>query len=459
MDGYVELVRRRLEDRTANILSNLDALPEAQLRFTMRIFGDCLDEETAGKMFAGYSEHMSEEELRDFAKRFVPAYTDYAIAELEEKKRDGERFEPPFLTQEEYQEMSAREKWPRIAERLDRVPPLRLRREIARAAMLFRPYMLSDPGFNEGVLEFSLYYELLDRMRLQPEARLREAAAEIARGIARAVEAGVAEEGERLLREVRAAAAAVAGLTADPETLLGPPMEKYPRQVPPEYRFRELRNRLAALPLKELRLSAMVHIDLLTAAETRRIVSPFFAKYPSFLEMPAKGLRELILAVAEAAEERSLLSFVERYGSGRMAMTEPVDHDVWKVMPGEERVALLRRDNERMDSAMMARHLARFLLSETERDLMDTGRQVALLTDPGFVALHGGILGRLGGKDEGESVRRLYEEVTLRAARMAELRGAEREVAYRGIRELIRGEAGFPATAESRSAAGTENQS
>lgn len=447
MNGYVDLVRRRLEDRTANILSNLDDLPEAQLRFTMRIFGDCLDEEAAKAMFAGYSEHMAEGELREFARSFVPAYTGYAIAELEEKKRDGELFEPPFLTQEEYQEMSVREKWPRIAERLDRVPPLRLRREIARAAMLFRPYMLSDPGFNEGVLEFSLYYELLDRMRLQPEARLREAASEIARGIARAVEAGAEEEGGRLLREVRAAAGAVAGLTADPGTLVGPPMEKYPRQAPPEYRFRELRNALAPMSLKDLRLSAMVHIDLLTAAETRRIVSPFLERYPSFLEMPSKGLRELIIAIAEAAGERSLLSFVERFGSGRMAMTKPVDHDVWKLMPEEERVVLLRRDNERMDSAMMARHLARFLLSETERDLSDAGRQIALLADPEFVALHGRILAGMGGKDEGESVRRLYDAVTLKAARTAGLRGAEREEAYRGIREMIRGEACDPASA------------
>jgi hypothetical protein len=425
----------------------------------MRIFGDCIDEETAGSLFAGYSEHLSEEELRNFARTFVPAYTEYAIAELEEKKKEGERFEPPFLTREEYQEMTVREKWPRIAERPDRVAPDQLCREIARAAMLFRPYMLSDPGFNEGVLEFSLYYELLDRMRLQPEARLREAAEEIARGIARAAEAGASEEGEPLLRQVRAAAGAVAGLTADPETLLGPPMEKWPRQVPPEYRFRELRNRLAALPLKELRLSAMVQIDLLTAAEARRIVSPFLARYPSFFEMPAKGLRELIIAIAEAAEERSLLSFVERYGSGRMALTEPVDHDVWKVMPGEERVALLRRDNERMDSAMMARHLARFLLSGSERDLSDAERQIALLSDPGYVSLHGAILSRLGGKDEGEVLRRLYDAVTLQAVRMAGLRGAEREDAYRGILETIRGAAGFPAAAAPRSAGGTDNQS
>jgi hypothetical protein len=447
VNSYVELVRRRLEDRTANLLENLETLPEAQLRFTMRIFGDCVDEETAKELFAGYSEHLSEGELRNFAEAFVPAYAAYAIAELEEKKKDGERFEPPFLTQEEYQEMSVREKWPRIADRIDLVSPAQLRREIARAALLFRPYMLSDPGFNEGVLEFALYYDLIDRMRLQPEARLREAASEIAQAIARAVEAGATAEGELRLKEVRGMAGAVAGLTADTETLVGPPMEKVPRQVPPEYAFRDLRNALAVMSLKDLRISAMVHIDLLTAAETRRIVVPFVEKFPSFFDIPSKGLRELILAIAEFAGDRSLLFFVERFGSGRLAMTTPVEHDVWKLMPVEERVALLRRDNERMDSAMMARHLARFLLSEGERDLSDAGKQIALLTDPGFVGLHGGILARLGEGDEGKRIRDLYDAVTIRSAGMAGLRGAERETAYREVRELIRAGAGIPAAA------------
>ncbi|HEX2709970.1 MAG TPA: hypothetical protein VHM68_03875, partial [Candidatus Deferrimicrobium sp.] len=78
MKSYVELVRRRLEDRGNNIVGNLERFMEPQLRFTMRIFGDCLDEETRGRMFSGYSEHLAEQELRAFAADFVPAYTAYA---------------------------------------------------------------------------------------------------------------------------------------------------------------------------------------------------------------------------------------------------------------------------------------------------------------------------------------------------------------------------------------------
>jgi len=442
--SYVELVRRRLEDRGNKILGNLDRYDAPQLRFTMRIFGDCLDEETRGRMFAGYSEHLTEQELREFARNFVPAYTEYAIAELEEKKKDGERYEPPFLTQEEYQEMAVREKWPRIAERLADVTLHQLRREVARVALLFRPYLLSDTGFNEGVLEFSLYHDLLARLRAVSEARLREAAREIAPRIAKAVEEKSVEAGEALLREIRTLAGAVAGLPADPETLLGPPMEKYPREVPPEFRTRELKNTLATMSLKDLRLTALVHIDLLTAEETRRIVLPFLSKYPSFYEMPSRALRDLILAVAEGVDDRAITYFIERYGTGRMAMTKPVEYLVWKLMPEEERIALLRRDNDRMDAAMMSRHLARFHLSESEQVLSDAGRQIALLTDARFVAGHGEILKRLGA--EGERIKKLYDSVTIFSVRMAGQRGEEREATYRAIRERIADAAGIPAT-------------
>jgi hypothetical protein len=443
VNSYVELVRQRLQDRATNILGNLDRFMEPQLRFTMRIFGDCLDDETRGKMFQGYSEHMTEQELRKFAGDFVPEYTGYAVAELEEKKRDGERFDPPFLTQEEYQEMSVREKWPRIAACLPDVPSLQLRREIARAAMLFRSYMAGDPGFNEGVLEFSLYFDLLERLRPVPDAWLRKTAGEIAARIGAAVEAGETEEGERILREVRAMAGAAAGLPADPETLLAPPMEKYPREVPPEYRMRELRKTLSTMTLKDLRLSAMVHLDLLTVEETRRIVAPFFEKHPSFFEMPSKGLRELIVAIAEAVDDRVIIWFIERYGTGRMAMTKPVDYIVWKLMPEEERAATLRADNEPMDSAMMARHLARFLLSETEKDLSDAGVQIALLTDPRYIGGHGEILKRLGGEDGGDRIKRLYDAVTVSSVRMAGQRGEEREKTYQAIRAAIADASGF----------------
>ena len=444
IESYVELVRRRLEDRSANIMANLEKLGEQHLRFTMRIFGDCLDEGTRGILLAGYTEYLTENELRAFAKEFVPMYTEYAVAELEEKKKDGERFFPPHLTQEEYQEIAVREKWPRMAEHLEEIPPLQLRREIARMGMLFRPYMLSDPGFNEGVLEFALYFDLLDRLAGVPPADLLVAAREIAPLVEEAVTAKSIGECEAILSRIRAAVAKAAGLPADPESLMGPGMERYPREAPPGWKLRELGMTLKAMSLKDLRLSALVHLDILTTEETREIVSPFMERFPSFYEIPGNALRELILAIAGSVDDRLITYFFDRYATGRMAMTDPVSFVVWKLMPEEEKFRILREDNARMDQAMMARHLARFLHAVTPAELGDAGRQISLLTKEKFISNHGSILKTLGGEREGEGVKRLYDQVTILALRMMTSTEGKRQEIFDAIRARIAETAGIP---------------
>jgi len=440
--SYVELVSLRLEDRNNHIVSKLNELHEDQIRFTMRIFGDCLDEEARGRLLAGYNEYMTEEELRAFAKGFLPAYGEYAITELLEKKKDGERFDPPFLTHEEYQEMAVREKWPRIAAFLGEVTPLQLRREIARAGMLFRPYMLSDPSFNEGVLEFSLYLDLVDRLGRLSQEELRAAAREIAPRVDRAVSAKTPAECEPILAEIRKVAAEAAGLPADPERLLGPKMELYPREAPPGYNLRKLRLTLETMSLKDLRLTALVHMDLLTTEETRNVVSPYMSRFPSFYGMPGNALREMIVAIAEAVQDRLITDFFDRYSDGRMVMKGQVSFNVWRLMPEEEKLEHLRQDNERMDSAMMARHLARFLQAGSPDDLADAGRQIALLSDEGFVSNHGSILKNLGEFQQGEGVKRLYDRVTILALRMMSGDAKDRRKTFDSIRALIADTAG-----------------
>lgn len=437
MQSYVDLVRHRFEDRNANIMGNLDRLSDWHLRFTVRIFGDCLDEERRKELLGNYTEYGMDSELREFLRTFLPAYLEYAIAELVEKKKDGERFEPPWLTQEEYQEMSVREKWPRIAERMEHVTALQLRREIARAGMLFRPYMLSDPGFNEGVLEFALYFDLMDRLAKRSPEELQAIGADIVPLIERAASAGTTPECEQILRQIRERAARAAGIPADPEALLGPEMERYPREAPPGWKLRELRQTLAAMRLKDLRLSALSHLDLLTVEETREIVFPFLSRFPSFYEIPSNGLRELILAVAEKIADRAITFFFERYSAGRMAMTPPVSYLVWKLMPEEEKMLRLREDNARMDEAMMSRHLARYLHSSTPEELSDSGRQISLLTDGSFIANHGLILKAVGGDGEGAGLRRFYDEITALSLRLASRPAEERMKIYCGIREKI----------------------
>ncbi len=360
------------------------------------------------------------------------------------KKKDGERFFPPHLTQEEYQEIAVREKWPRIAEHLEDVSPLQLRREIARMGMLFRPYMLSDPGFNEGVLEFALYFDLLSRLAEVSLADLRALAREIARLVERAVAAKSIEECEKVLPRIRIAAAKAAGLPADPESLLGPEMERYPREPPPGWKLRELGLTLKTMSLKDLRLSALVHLDILTTEETREIVSPFMDRFPSFYEIPGNALRELILAIAGSVTDRLITYFSDRYATGRMAMTGPVSFVVWKLMPEEEKLAILREDNARMDQAMMARHLSRFLHAATPAELGDAGRQIFLLTSKKFVSNHGSILKTLGAEQGGEGIKKLYDQVTILALRMMAQTEPKRQEIFDAIHARIAETAGIP---------------
>lgn len=443
MDSYLELVRHRIEDRGANVLSNIEKFGEVQLRFTVRIFADCLDEETRKRFLGNYSEYLTESEIREFVKGFLPAYTDYALAELVEKKRGGERFDPPWLTQEEYQEMAVREKWPRIAGKLNEVAPLQLCRELAKAGLLLRPYLLSDPGFNEGVLEFALYFDIKDRLGGLSEEELRSVAASVAPLVDRAVLAGAGEECEEILRLIRMLVAKAAGLSLDPQELIGPLMERYPREGPPGWKTRELGKTLETMSLKDLRLTAFVHLDLLTAEETREIVSPFVSRWPSFFEIPSRYLRELILAIVEKTPDRALTFFFERYSGGRMTMTPGVSFFVWKLMPEEEKIERLREDNERMDQAMMARHLARYLMSGAPEELYDPGRQIALLTDNNFPVNHGSILKTFGGETGESRLRKLYDEVSILSLRMMSAPENERHEMYRDIRLRIAETAGI----------------
>jgi hypothetical protein len=301
--------------------------------------------------------------------------------------------------------------------------------------------MLSDPGFNEGILEFALYFDLLDGLAKLSTDDLRAATAEIALLIDRAVSAKTPQECEPVLREIRERASRAAGIPADPEMLLGPGMERYPREAPPGWKLRELGKTLNSMSLKDLRLSALVHLDLLTTEETREIVTPFLSRFPSFYEIPSKGLREILLAIADKIADRAISFFFDRYSLGRMA---PVSYLVWKLMPEEERLLRLREDNNKMDQAMMSRHLARYLHSSTTGELSDAGRQISLLTDGQFISNHGLILKKGGGDSTLERVGRLYDEVTALSLRMMALQEGEREEMFRKIREKIADFAGIP---------------
>lgn len=132
-------------------------------------------------------------------------------------------------------------------------------------------------------------------------------------------------------------------------------------------------------------------------------------------------------------------------------MTEPVAFTVWKLMPEEEKLLRLREDNDRMDSAMMSRHLARFLHAASPEEPGDPGAQIALLSDERFVSNHGSILKQLGGLQEGEGLKRFYDQVTILALRMASSKEPEKKQILDAIRAAIALAAGIaPVTPEKK---------
>ncbi|RMG60952.1 MAG: hypothetical protein D6713_01410 [Deltaproteobacteria bacterium] len=410
--SYKELVARRLREREKNIMANIAKMEEDQLRFTVRIFADCMEEEEERKFLDGYTEYMPTEELRKFVEEFVPAYTDYAVRELEEKKKRGEDFEPEHITGEELQEMALKEKWPRIAAKPQAFSRRKLIREIAKVGLCLRPYMITDPAWNESVLEYSLYYDLQEKLSALTDDELHGAAREIGKMVGEADSTRVISEKEKVLSRMREFVLSLAGMSGKTEELLGPPMERYPREAPPEWELLEFRYNLQPLSLHELQMSALVYLEMLTAAEAEELSRPFMEKHSSFFDMDKETLIDFICTLVYAIGDREILNFFERYTKGKMMVIQSFARETWNLLPYKEKLAHLRRDNAEMDLALMARHIARIFMSPMFSLLYNYDFQIDLIKNPDYLDLQAYLVRDLGGRDEGAPLVELNDWLT-----------------------------------------------
>lgn len=439
---YRSLVSQRLKNREGNIMSNLSELMEDQLRFTVRIFADCMEEADMERFLDGYSEYMIEDKLRDFVNDFVPEYTAYAISELEAKKAASEGFAPEQITGEELQEMSIIEKWPKLAEKKEAFSILKLRREIAKLALLLRPYMLTDPGWNESLLEFAIYYDIQEKLKGLSDEALRSAAAEIAPIVLKASKTKDIKAKEKILREIRSFVLTLAQIDGDVEELLGPPMERYPREAPEGWELAEFRNNLEKMGLKEVRLSALVYIELLTLQEMNDLAGPFMERFTSFYEIDRKTLIEFLCALVSALGDREILNFYERYTKGKMMITKSFSPETWNLLPREKKLQFLREDNDEMDIALMGRHIARIYMSGEYSKLYNYDFQIELVQNPDYMKIQGILANVIGGSDEGRALRELNDEIT-RAMLDAVESKDERKKKFLALRQRIASVLGF----------------
>jgi hypothetical protein len=356
---------------------------------------------------------MIEEELMKFVGDFVPKYTVYAIAELDARKEKSEGFEPDQITGEELQEMAIKEKWPKLEKKPEAFSKLRLIREIAKLALCLRPYMLSDPGWNESLLEFSLYYDIQEKLKELSEDEIHDAVRKIAPLVLQAEKIKDIKGKEEILREVRTAVLSLAGIEGDAEDLIGPLMERYPREAPEGWDLAEFRHNLKQMSKKDLQMSAFVYIELLTLSEMEELTRPFMDKYSSFHEMDRETLIDLICALVRGIGDRQMLNFYERYTKGKMMVVKAYSPETWKLIPREKKLQHLREDNDEMDIAMMSRHVARLYMTEMYSKLYDYDFQIDLIKNPGYMKIQGALVSGMGEADEGKRLRELNDEVTV----------------------------------------------
>ncbi|NIO15457.1 MAG: hypothetical protein GTN70_00365 [Deltaproteobacteria bacterium] len=439
---YRSLVTGRLLAREGVIMTKLSEMQERELRFTVRIFADCMEEEDMERFLDGYSEYMIEEDLMKFVGDFVPKYTAYAIAELEQRKEKSEGFEPEQITGEELQEMAIKEKWPKLGKKPEAFSSLRLRREIAKLALCLRPYMLSDPGWNESLLEFSLYYDIQEKLKELPVEEIHDVVRKMASMVLQADKVKGIKEKEEELSKVRAYVLSLAGMEGDVKELIGPLMERYPREAPEGWELAEFRHNLRQMSKKDLQMSAFVYIELLTLSEMEELTRPFMDKYSSFHEMDKETLIDLICALVYGIGDRQILDFFERYTKGKMMVVKAYSPETWKLIPREKKLQHLREDNDEMDIALMARHLARLYMTEMYSKLYDYDFQVDLIKNPGYMKTQGALVSGMGEAGEGKLLRALNDEVTVSMIDVVSSREDIREK-YAALRKRIASALGF----------------
>src|SRR5574341_1815105 len=84
-------------------------MDEEELRWTVRMFADCLSPDERATHLKAYSEHYDVERLRQFLPTFIQQYTDIALKDLTARE-GGQGTRLADLTEEELQSMSLAEK-------------------------------------------------------------------------------------------------------------------------------------------------------------------------------------------------------------------------------------------------------------------------------------------------------------------------------------------------------------
>ena len=430
----VEQMRRYIHSREKELLSTITEMTEDQLRWTVRVFADCLDETSRTRCLEGYSEYLPFERIQTFVASFIPQYTQLALADLDLKTQvEGSGLSA--LTEEELQNMSCAEKWYLLASDEEALTPAQLRREMARLLFCRNYDLYCDLTLSMAAIEFPSYFEIQESLaRLSPEdlRALRN------RLLPKTQEADKAppEAAEEILLGIREEIARAISLDRPLDSLFEGAMQRIPRggdQVAEATAAPDT----AAMSREELQLSVKALTDLMTVDEMRRELSPLKDRYPSFYDIPEADLHDLVRRLDEKIGGRTVLSFTDRYRSGSLVTRQRISSEVWVLLPHEERVRLLTEDDDGMDASQMARHISRVFMSYLYEMLHNPTAQMSFLKEPFYQVLQDTIIGQLGKGGNQAGLRELNRRVTCGMLEVEQAPPEERQAMLLEVRKGI----------------------
>ena len=228
----IESQRRFIQQRAEELVKRVDRMDDEELRWTVRVFADCLPPEQRRENLGAYSEHWPLDQLRRFVSTFIQQYTALALEELKGKEgSQGTRLAE--LTEEELQSMSLAEKWHLLVKDPGGLRTDQLRRELARLFMCKSFDLFHDSGLSEAAVEFPAYHRVREALEGQPDPIVDDLTQVV---LLRAKRLGqeAPEEVEAALAEIREAIGRALGILVPVDRLFAGQMVKLPLEPPDE---------------------------------------------------------------------------------------------------------------------------------------------------------------------------------------------------------------------------------
>jgi hypothetical protein len=381
----IEIQRRYIRRRAKDLLGRVEQMDDEELRWIVRLLADCLTPQQRAAHLGNYTEHWSLHQLRRFIRTFVPRYTTLALKDLRVKAAHrGTRL--AGLTEEDLQSLSLGEKWDLLAKDPHGLRVDQLRRELARLFMCKSHELLHDTGLSQAVVEYPAYHRIREALEAMPDA----AVADLTRRIleqANALLHGTAAEVEATLVKVREAVGQAAGVRIPVDQLFAGQMVKLPLEHPDRVPGLDPSDTVGGLAAEsseeEMANALLVLMDLMNLREWEEQLLPLQDRYGSPAAIPPEDLRQ----ISGRMGDRRITDFADRYRSGRMLADRKVDPTVWELLPVQERLAMLERDNRAMDLAQTVKHLVKILFSFQYEMLFDSGFHTDLLRHPSYQQL------------------------------------------------------------------------